>query len=140
LAASTLLVLLALVTDGPVTSLAMVVFALGCRAFFRHVIASPPSPQEPLPSAFDDDDRLKQWEEVQDRLYDPGYWLGGMIHPLLRIRGRNPYGYMLILTSLFTLTLAAGAHETATYAIYLPFSALLFVAGVKLVQRPPRRQ
>lgn len=40
---------------------------------------------------------IKDW---QDHRYDPGYFTGGNIHPLLKARRPNKYGYFLIVSGL----------------------------------------
>lgn len=46
--------------------------------------------------ATEDDDPFRNLNEWQDHRYDPGYFTGGKIHPLLKARRPNKYGYVLI--------------------------------------------
>jgi hypothetical protein len=43
---------------------------------------------------------VKDW---QDHRYDPGYYTGGNIHPLLKARRPNKYGYVLVFSGLIML-------------------------------------
>src|SRR5262245_56407022 len=43
---------------------------------------------------------IREW---QDHRYDPGYFLGGRIHPILKGGRRNPYGFVLIVGGLLSI-------------------------------------
>jgi hypothetical protein len=52
------------------------------------------------------DDAVRDWAEWLDHQYDPGYYVGGRIPPLLRRTGRrSPYGYVLLAGGGLTLIL-----------------------------------
>jgi hypothetical protein len=93
-------------------------------------------------------DPAPEYTEWIAHRYDPGYYLGGRIHPLLRRRrdasGKyrpNPYGYLLIFGGLTTVLGGAyvpdgPAEFRAVLAIVLAIIALFqFAAGWKLLAR-----
>jgi hypothetical protein len=41
----------------------------------------------------EDNDPFRDVKDWQDHRYDPGYFTGGNIHPLLKARRPNKYGY-----------------------------------------------
>ena len=50
--------------------------------------------------------RLMEW---QDHRYDPGYFLGGRIHPILLAPRPNKFGYLLIISgSVYSCFLSLG--------------------------------
>src|SRR4029077_3837270 len=76
---------------------------------------------------------VKDW---QDHRYDPGYFTGGNIHPLLKARRPNKYGYVLILGGLGFLFVAFfGRDRLGTEVVLqIAMALLLIAAGVKLVK------
>ncbi len=52
-----------------------------------------------------DNDPFHDIREWQDHMYDPGYFTGGRIDPLLEGRRPNAYGWVLIATGLLGLFL-----------------------------------
>jgi hypothetical protein len=60
-----------------------------------------------------DPDPFHDIREWQDHRYDPGYFLGGHIHPVLKTGRRpNPYGYVLIGSGLLSIFFFGGALRT----------------------------
>lgn len=55
-----------------------------------------------------------EWDEVQSHRYDPGYWLGGRIHPLYRRWGA------LGTTSSFGVALCILGLASGAVAIWWP--------------------
>jgi len=49
---------------------------------------------------YDPIENLKEW---QDHRYDPGYFTGGNIHPTLKARRPNKYGYFLLFGALIII-------------------------------------
>ena len=83
--------------------------------------------------ATEDDDPFRDLKEWQDHRYDPGYFTGGKIHPLLTARRPNKYGYVLILTALGLLVFAfSGRWYEAILQVAV--ALLLIAAGVKLAK------
>jgi hypothetical protein len=71
---------------------------------------------------------LKDW---QDHRYDPGYFTGGNVHPLLKAKRPNKYGYFLVLSGLSILFLALfGRWYNAV--LQMALALLMIAAGVKL--------
>jgi hypothetical protein len=96
-------------------------------------------------------DPAPEYTEWIAHRYDPGYYLGGRIHPLLKRRRDasgnyrpNPYGYLLIFGGLTTVMSGAfipdGPHSfRAAIAFIVAAKALFqFAAGWKLTA--PRRR
>ena len=79
---------------------------------------------------------LKEW---QDHRYDPGYFTGGRIHPLLKAARPNRYGWVLLTVGLIVLggVLSGLDRETPPWQFVgaALFCALYVVAGVKLLRR-----
>lgn len=83
--------------------------------------------------ATEDDDPFHDLKEWQDHRYDPGYFTGGKIHPLLTARRPNKYGYVLIFTALGLLVFAFyGRWYEAILQVAV--GLLLIAAGVKLAK------
>jgi hypothetical protein len=81
----------------------------------------------------EDNDPFRDLKEWQDHRYDPGYFTGGNIHPLLKARRPNKYGYVLILSGACILFLALfGRWYDAVLQIAL--ALLMIAAGVKLAK------
>jgi len=90
-----------------------------------------PRPPDPLAD-------LREW---QDHRYDPGYFLGGRIHPVLKARRPNRYGWVLLVIGLFGLamifSLPHGQNSWWQYVIAAAYVLVYFVGGFKLLRRPP---
>ena len=69
----------------------------------------------------EDNDPFRDVKDWQDHRYDPGYFTGGNIHPLLKARRPNKYGYVLILSGLGFL--------------FVAFFGLLAIRCIKAVRR-----
>ena len=84
--------------------------------------------------------RIREW---QNHRYDPGYFTGGQIDPLLTSPRPNRYGWVLIITGLF---FGAMIFSTSNWSdaqwwqwlLMLGYLLLLVSAGVKLLRRGPR--
>ena len=76
---------------------------------------------------------VKDW---LDHRYDPGYFTGGNIHPLLKAKRPNKYGYFLVLSGLGSLFVACFGRDRLWIEVVLQIAmALLLIAtGVKLVK------
>ncbi len=77
---------------------------------------------------------LREW---QDHRYDPGYFLGGRIHPILKGRRPNPYGYVLLIGGLVSVFLLGGAVRSGQTWMILSTgvgSIISIAAGVALIR------
>src|SRR5450755_3520950 len=87
-------------------------------------------------------DPFERIREAQDHRYDPGYFTGGQIDPLLTSPRPNRYGWVLIITGLF---FGVMIFSTANWSdaqwwqwlLMLGYLLLLVSAGVKLLRRRP---
>jgi hypothetical protein len=83
---------------------------------------------------------VKEW---QDHRYDPGYYTGGNIHPLLKAKRPNRYGYVLIPSGLTLLVIALFGRDHRLYWYPSPLQTglalLMIIAGVRLIKRPGTR-
>ena len=97
-----------------------------------------PTEQEP------DDDPIARLMEWQDHRYDPGYFVGARIHPVLSGRRRNRFGYLLIISGSVCLLITLPAIEVVfstlggmlVFLVLFGLSVLQLVAGIKLLRRP----
>jgi hypothetical protein len=83
----------------------------------------------------EDNDPFRDVKDWQDHRYDPGYFTGGNIHPLLKARRPNKYGYVLILSGLGLLFVAFfGRDRLLEVVLQIAMALLLIAAGAKLVK------
>jgi len=84
----------------------------------------------------EDNDPFRDVKDWQDHRYDPGYFTGGNIHPLLKARRPNKYGYVLISSGLGFLFVAFFGRDRLWIEVVLQIAMalLLIAAGVKLVK------
>ena len=83
----------------------------------------------------EDNDLFRDAKDLLDHRYDPGYFTGGNIHPLLKVRRPNKYGYVLILGGLGFLFVAYFGHDRLWKVVpEIAMALLLIAAGVKLVK------
>jgi hypothetical protein len=78
---------------------------------------------------------IKEW---QDHRYDPGYFTGGRVHPVLRGRRPNKYGWVLMATGLLSVLILGAAVRTGdTWLLFgLAASAVInLAAGTALIRR-----
>lgn len=81
--------------------------------------------------------KLEEFIELQDRQYDPGYWLGGNVHPVLRARRPNRYGYVLVFAGLVGVgdaVYSVRSNEWSGAILAVAFAALFFGAGWRLLR------
>jgi hypothetical protein len=103
----------------------------------RHRSAAEPPGTDPRKSSHNDPvERLIEWQEHR---YDPGYFTGANIHPLLRGPRPNKYGYLLMVVASMTailtiLSLRAGVMPLYQAFVIAPFLLLIFLAGFKLIR------
>jgi hypothetical protein len=81
--------------------------------------------------------RITEWQEHR---YNPGHYTGGNVHPLIRGRRPNRYGYVLIIGGVMTTTLTVLALRAGSMPVYqafvmAPFLSLILMAGFKLIRR-----
>ena len=84
------------------------------------------------------EDPFKDWREWQDHRYDPGYFLGGTIHPLYKIRRSSPFGCAFLLAGTFALAFSfAALKQSAYYAAVIPgaVSLLMILAGSRMLSK-----
>jgi hypothetical protein len=86
-------------------------------------------------------DPFADQREWQDHRYDPGYFLGGRIHPILKGSRPNRYGWMLLAGGLlgfaFIFSLPHGENAWWQYALAGAYGLLYIVAGIRLLKRRP---
>ena len=84
----------------------------------------------------EDNDPFRDVKDWQDHRYDPGYYTGGNIHPLLKARRPNKYGYFLIASGPCFLFVAFFGRGRLWIEVILQIAMglLLIAAGVKLVR------
>ncbi len=73
--------------------------------------------------------RLTEW---QDHLYDPGYFTGGNIDPLLTGPRPNKYGYLLIpggiiMLIFMAITIIKEEHSWPILIAGIPFAVLVLL-------------
>ena len=87
-------------------------------------------------------DPFRDIREWQDHRYDPGYFTGGRIHPILKGRRPNRYGWLLLASGLvgFAFIFArsdGGDFAWWQYVLGAAYGLLYVVAGFKLLRRQP---
>jgi hypothetical protein len=84
-------------------------------------------------------DALPKALEWQDHRYDPGYYLGGKIHPILAAQRPNKYGYYLVIGSLIMLIMAfimrSSFTEPFSWLIVIAIQFFLLLVGIKLIKK-----
>lgn len=124
---------------GPLEGLSTAVVGFGA-AYVMSVIWNPPESKPPLPDPADQKDPVAWAVEHDEHRYDPGYWTGGRLHPLLRAGRSSRYGLYLLLGSFITLCLgaflvSAGIAGMVTYLLVVVISAAELAAGWALIRR-----
>jgi len=85
-------------------------------------------------------DPLAEIKEWQDHRLDPGYFTGGRIHPVLKGRRPNRYGYVLLIGGLFSIFMLGGlirAGETWLIAGTAVSGIVGVAAGLALLRKGP---
>ena len=89
------------------------------------------------------EDPLERIREWQDHRYDPGYFTGGRIDPLLTGGRPNRYGWVLLIigTAFGAVFLVADFSDLQWWQRILAWAyvLLLVTAGVKLLRRKGRK-
>ena len=84
-------------------------------------------------------DPLERIREAQDHRYDPGYFTGGQIDPLLAAPRPNRYGWVLVVLGVLLLVAVWSTPRGDTpwfqYFGASAFAVLFLLAGVKLLRR-----
>jgi hypothetical protein len=83
-------------------------------------------------------DPLGDIREWQDHRLDPGHFTGGRLHPLLKSKRANCYGYLLLLGGLvgvFTLGGLIRSGETWLIGATLLWSVVGVAVGISLIRR-----
>ena len=82
---------------------------------------------------------LDSFKEYQDKMYMPGYYVGGKIHPALKAKTKAG-GYLLIVTGIFLLAfylfqlLKNFSFENIGLIMPIAFAILLIVVGYKFIK------
>jgi len=109
-------------------------------AYALSAVWNPPPRKPPLADPAEQRDPIAWATEHDEHRYDPGYWTGGRIHPVLRARRPNRYGFYLIIGSFLTLGLgafvasASGGDGLAIFMVCAGISAVELAAGWALVR------
>jgi hypothetical protein len=85
-----------------------------------------------------DPDPFHDIREWQDHRYDPGYFLGGRIHPILKGSRPNRYGYVLIVSGLISIFLLGAAVRAGQLWMILSTGVggfVSIVAGLRLLRK-----
>jgi hypothetical protein len=83
-------------------------------------------------------DPLADIKEWQDHRLDPGYFTGGRIHPMLKSKRANWYGYLLLVggfIGVFTLGGLIRSGQMWLVGGTALGSAIGIVAGIGLIRR-----
>lgn len=79
------------------------------------------------------EDPVEQWKEWLDNRYNPGYFLGGRIHPTYRAKGKGAGVFLLISgvlgLSIVLLVLFAGDDRDGARTMFL-LSAIISVITI----------
>jgi hypothetical protein len=86
-------------------------------------------------------DLIRELMEWQDHRYDPGHYTGGNLHPIIKARRPNKYGYLLLFGALVIIlvgVLAPTDHVLYWYYLTLQMGValLMITAGLKLIRKP----
>jgi hypothetical protein len=93
-------------------------------------------------------DPVEDWREIMDNRYNPGYWVGGRIHPLIKAgqseKKPNKYGWVLIPSGMFAIALGAssfrgGGWETISGIWPVLVGTVMVVAGGIMLSRPKQK-
>jgi hypothetical protein len=85
-------------------------------------------------------DPLADLREWQDHRLDPGHFTGGNVHPVLRARRPNRYGYVLLaggFVSVFALGGLIRSGQTWLAGGTLLGAVVGIAAGLSLIRRVP---
>jgi hypothetical protein len=110
-------------------------------AYVLSTVWNPPPRKHPLPAPAEPMDPVAWTREHDEHRYDPGYWTGGRIDPILSVRRPNRYGLFLILGSFLTLGIgvflasAAGSAGAWVFLLCAGISAVELAAGWALLRR-----
>ncbi len=95
-----------------------------------------------MPKERRDDEWLREWNEVQDHRYDPGYWLGGRIHPFWRRFGGTgksaSFGFELIVVGLCSAVAALWQPPLQLRTFFGFLSVMLVLLGISNVRAAGR--
>jgi phosphotransferase system glucose/maltose/N-acetylglucosamine-specific IIC component len=84
-------------------------------------------------------DPFERIREAQDHRYDPGFFTGGNIDPMLAAPRPNRYGWVLLIIGIafLAVVLSIPRSDISWWRFFLGIAfALLYVAaGIKLVRR-----
>ena len=82
-------------------------------------------------------DPFEDWREWQDHRYDPGYFLGGRIHPLYKGKHSTPFGCAFLLMGTFALAFgfATLRHPSSAWQAVVPLlvGLLMVLAGSRMM-------
>ncbi|MDD5543792.1 MAG: DUF308 domain-containing protein [Acidobacteriia bacterium] len=88
-----------------------------------------------------DHDPFEDWREWLDHRYDPGYFLGGRIHPMFRVKRPSPFGWIFLVFGAFSLASSIVALREISY-LAIPSVAMSFLwilAGSAMLTEEKRR-
>jgi hypothetical protein len=127
---------------GPLEGLCTAIVGVGA-AYVMSALWNPPESKPPLPDPADQKDPVAWAVEHNEHRYDPGYWTGGRLHPVLRAGRSNRYGLYLLFGSFITLGVgafaaSAGMGGMVTYLLFVVISAAELAAGWALLRRERR--
>src|SRR5437660_1011797 len=88
-------------------------------------------------------DPFEDWREWQDHRYDPGYFLGGRIHPLYKVKRPSPFGWIFLISGAFTLAFGfAALKQQPSYDAIMPglLGLLMILVGFRMLAKRPGRR
>jgi hypothetical protein len=123
---------------GPLAGLSTGIVGAGA-AFVFSALWNPPEAKPPLPAPAEQKDPVAWAVEHDGHRYDPGYWTGGRLHPVLRSGRSSRYGLYLVFASFVTLVFGAFAvmagAGSLVYLLILMIGAVELAAGWALLRR-----
>lgn len=86
-----------------------------------------------------EEDYLDSFKEYQDKMYIPGHYIGGKMHPALKAKTKAG-GYGMVIAGIFLLSfyliqlLSDLSFENIGWIMPIAFSLLLITVGFKFIK------
>ena len=106
-------------------------------AVFVRLMFDPPPLRTDDVVLSDPEDLAGRWREIQNNRYNPGYWTGGKIDPVITALRPNRHGYVELASGALTLFLAAAVGAPVPLRFVLGLLGFISItAGIKLLLKP----